>query len=207
MNRSVLTLWALLACTALVPAKAIGQVVSPPGFGLGITAGAITVSPEEDQREWGASFAGSARYTWPSGLQLVGGVSYGFLDAKEVAGFTVDGKRNVLGVFLDPRLILNVNARTVAPYIGAHIAFLSHSLDTELAGNDLKLSGTGWDFAGMIGVLMRLSDQLAFDVFGTFGLAPFGEADLEVGGEEFKVDGTTTFSASLAVGLVYSFGS
>jgi len=190
----------------LLPMRAAAQDVTPPGFGLGISGTAITISPEENKRVWGGMGNVFLQYTWVSGIQVAAGAGYGAVDAGEVGSFNVSGTRTLLNVFAEARLILNTQARTAAPYVGAHVAYLDHDLDTTYADRALKVSGTGWNYAGAIGVVLRLTDQLAADLSGTFGVAPFGDPDVTWGGVTEDVKGSTTYTASIGAGLVYSFG-
>lgn len=201
-----LGLLGLTVALLLVPVKAASQDVTPPGFGLGIGGSALTVSPEENKRVWGGEGSAFLQYTWPSGIEVVGGASYGAVDAGEILSLSVSGTRKLLSIFAEARLILNTNAQTAAPYIGAHVAYLDHDLDTTYAGAALKVSGTGWDYAGVFGVILRIANNLAADFSGTFGVAPFKDPDATYDGDPLTLKGATTYTGSLGVGLVYSFG-
>jgi hypothetical protein len=201
-----IALFALAAGVPVLPLRAAAQDVTPPGFGFGVSGSVISISPEENKREWGGTGNAFLQYTWASGLQVVGGASYGGVSAQEVASLTVSGTRKVFSVFGDVRLILNTRARSAAPYVGAHIAYLDHSLSTTLAGGDLEVSGTGWNYAGIFGVYLRLTDKLAADFSLTFGLAPFSDPDATLDGEALDLKGGTTYTGSLGAGLVYSLG-
>lgn len=196
----------LAAGLLLFPVKAVGQDVTPSGFGLGIGGAALTISPEENKRVWGGEGSAFLQYTWSSGIQVVGGAGYGAVDAGEVSSFSVSGTRKLFSVFGEARLILNTNARTAAPYVGAHVAYLDHDLDTTYAGAQLKVSGTGWNYAGVFGVILRIANNLAADFSGTFGVAPFKDPDGTYDGDALALKGATTYTGSLGVGLVYSFG-
>ncbi|MGD8700399.1 MAG: outer membrane beta-barrel protein, partial [Gemmatimonadales bacterium] len=173
----------LAAGMLLLPAKVAAQDVAPPGFGLGISGAALSISPEENKRVWGGMGSAFLRYTWSSGIQVVGGAGYGAVDAGEVGTLSVSGTRKLLTVFGEARLVLNTNARTAAPYVGAHVAYLDHDLDTTYADAPLKVSGTGWNYAGVFGVVLRLANSLAVDFSGKFGVAPFGDPDATYDGE------------------------
>jgi hypothetical protein len=193
-----LTALILIAFTAVVTTEAAGQYIAPAGLGIAGTAGIATISPESDVREYGASFEGSLRYTWPSGFQVAGGVNYTLGNVDEV-----DDSRKVLGIFVDPRLVLSPRAAAVTPYIGARIGYTTHSLNTVVNENDVEITGDGWVFGGIFGVLLRLSDRWAGEVYGVFGVAPLG--DVELNGSTVPDSGTTGFTGALRGGLVYSF--
>lgn len=201
-----IALTGLAAGTALFPVPAACQDVTPPGFGLGVSGSAITISPEVNKRVWGGAGSAFLQYTWASGVQIRGGAGYGAVDAGEIYGLSVSGTRKLFSIFGEARLILNKQARTAAPYLGAHVAYLDHDLDTTYAGSELKVSGTGWNYAGALGVILRLADNLAVDLSGTFGVAPFGDPDATFNGEPRALDGATTYTASVGAGLVYTFG-
>lgn len=208
MNRTTLSaLVVSVACILLFPIRAAAQDVTPPGFGVGISAAAVTISPEEDERVWGGMGSAFLQYTWGSGVQVRGGAGYGAVDAGEVQSLTVSGTRKLFSVFGEARLILNTRARTAAPYVGAQVAYLSHDLDTTYAEAELTVSGTGWNYAGVLGVFLRLSDKLAVDLSGTFGVAPFSDPDATYDGNELDLEAATTYTAGFGAGLVYSFGS
>lgn len=196
----------LAAGAPLFPMKAVCQDVTPPGFGLGVSGSAISISPEENKRLWGGMGDAFLQYTWASGIQVRGGAGYGAVDAGEVLSLQVSGTRKLFSVFGEARFILNTGARTAAPYVGAHVAYLDHDLDTTYADAELKVSGTGWNYAGVFGVLLKVANKLAVDFSATFGVAPFGDPDATRADQALDLKGVTTYTASLGAGLVYSFG-
>lgn len=198
---------ALTGGLLLLPIEAAAQDVTPSGFGLGLAVTGMTISPEENKRVWGGEGSAFLQYTWAPGIQIVGGAGYGAVDAGEVLSLNVSGTRKLFSVFGEARLILNTQARKAAPYLGAHVAYLDHDLDTTYAGAELKVSGTGWNYAGVFGVILRIANNLAADFSGTFGVAPFRDPDATYDGEALALKGATTYTSSLGVGLVYSFGN
>ncbi len=185
---------------AVFSSDAAAQDVVPPGFGVGGGGGVITLSPEIDKREWGGNVEGSLRYTWPSGIQVTGGANYGFVSVDQVSD-----DRTVWGIFADGRLVLEMNARSIAPYVGGRVAYINQSLDTQVVPDTpLEFRGDGWNFSGLFGILARLTDRLAFDAYLIFGVAPF--SDIELNGETIDGSGGTDYTGGLKVGLVYSFG-
>ncbi|UCF18170.1 MAG: outer membrane beta-barrel protein [Gemmatimonadota bacterium] len=200
----------LLAIVQAAPA----QEVALPGVAVAGTIGALSVSPEFDSREWGISYEGAIRYTWPSGFQLQAGVSYSLVDPEEVQGIPVPSsikeKREVLNVFVDPRLVLNMGESSFAPYVGARVGYLHHSYN--LPGSvsppvlPATINGSGWIIAGNIGLLVRLSHSLAVEVNGQFGVAPLGDIKVDDGNVEDTIadSGTSTFTGAIRAGLSYT---
>jgi len=202
MKREFAVIGLITASLAALPASAAAQDVAPPGFGVGIDAGVVTLSPQADQREWGGAVEGAVRYTWDSGFQVLAGGTYGSASVKDI-----DENRTFWGLFGDGRLLLSMGARSVVPWVGGRVGYLSQSLSVaELPNNQGPgdFSGTGWSFSGLVGMLARLSNQLAFEAYLAFGVAPFG--NIELNGEKLQDTSNTDFTSSLKVGLVYSFG-
>jgi hypothetical protein len=201
-----ITLFAIAAGVTMLPLRAAAQDVAPPGFGIGIGGAAVTFSPEEDKREWGGAGNLILQYTWASGIQVSAGASYGGLAAQEVASLTVSGTRKLFNVYGDARLILNRQARSAAPYVGARVGYLDHSLSTTLDGGALEVSGTGMTYSGLVGVYLRLNDKLTADFFGAFGLSSLGDPDGSYEGGPLDMKGGTAYTASFGAGLVYLLG-
>jgi len=203
MNRQLALIGLFAASLVSLPAVVEAQDVAPPGFGIGIDAGVVTLSPQADQREWGGAAEGAVRYTWASGFQVLAGATYGFASVEDV-----DENRYFWGLFADGRLLLSMGAQSVVPWVGGRVGYVSQSLNVEELPNNLgrgEFRGTGWTASGLVGMLARLSDQLAFDAYLAFGVAPF--SDVELNGETLEGTSNTDFTASLKIGLVYSFGS
>ncbi len=200
----------LLAAAQAAPA----QEAAPSGFAVAGAIGALNVSPEFDSREWGVSYEGSLRYTWASGFQLEAGLSYSLTDPKEIQGIpvpsTIPEKRKVLNLFVDPRLVLNMGSANLAPVVGARVGYLHHSYDVTGSGVILippaKFSGSGWIIAGSVGLLVRLSRNLAAEVNGQFGVAPLGDIKEDDGNTEVTIpnSGTSTFTGAIRAGLTYT---
>lgn len=203
MKRGFAAVGIIAVGLAALAASAAAQDVAPPGFGVGIDAGVVTLSPQADQREWGGAVEGSVRYTWASGFQVLAGGTYGFAGVKDVSE-----NRKFWGLFADGRLLLSMGAQSVVPWVGGRAGYISQSLNVaELPNNEGRgeFRGTGFTFSGLVGILARLSNQLAFEAYLAFGVAPFG--DIELNGEKLEGTSNTDFTSSLKVGLVYSFGN
>jgi hypothetical protein len=201
-----ITLFALAASVTILPPSAAAQDVAPPGFGIGIGGAAITFSPEENKREWGGTGNLYLQYTWASGIQVSAGASYGGLSAQEVGSLSVSGTRKLFNVYGDARLILNRQARSAAPYVGARVGYVDHSLSTTLDGGALEVSGNGTNYSGIVGVYLRLTDNLTADLSGAFGLSSLGDPDATYQGNPQELKGGTAYTASFGAGLVYSLG-
>ena len=202
MNRRFAVVGTIAVSLAALAASAAAQDVAPPGFGVGIDAGVVTLSPEANQREWGGAAEGAVRYTWASGFQVLAGGTYGFSSVEDF-----DENRKFWGLFGDGRLLLSMGAQSVVPWVGGRVGYVSQSLSVaELPNNQGpgEFRGTGWAISGLVGMLARLSNQLAFEAYLAFGVAPF--SDIELNGEKVPDTSNTDFTSSLKVGLVYSFG-
>ena len=144
-------LFAISAVTIVLVSEASAQkLAAPEGFGVGGMVGFVSFSEEIDSRDPGIGFEGAVRYTSSYGFQVVGGVSYSIVDVE-----AADNDSQVLGFFLDPRLVLRMGMTGVAPFIGARVAYVDQSLDSD-AGD---ASADGILIAGMVGLLFPLSPQ------------------------------------------------
>lgn len=186
---------ALMAAIAVSPIGVLGQdIAAPPGLGLGVSAGLISFSDDIDNYNLGTAVEGAVRYTSAGGIQVLGGGQYGQVDVQNL-----NKSRTVWGVFADARLLLQKDGRSAAPYIGARVAYLDQSLDTDVFG---EISSTGWLAAAMFGVLVRLASQVSLDATAIFGVAQFGDQEIDGVPQPDSGNSGATFSAKL--GLVYS---
>ncbi len=197
MRRSVTLLVLAIAFALAHHQQATAQIklAAPPGFGIGATVGFASFSETIDERVGGVSVEGSLRYTLPMGVQIVGGVGYSNVDIENN-----DNNADVLAIFLDPRIVLTMDRPgAIAPYMGARLAYLDESVDTESG----SASSTGWLAAGIFGLLIPISSRLAAETSLVFGYAGLG--DLEVGGTTIPDSDNNGATFSIKVGFVFSF--
>jgi hypothetical protein len=164
-------------------------------------ASALSFSDSVQNWNWGGVGELSLRSTF-GGMQVALGAAYG-----QVAVEDLDANRVVWGFFVDPRLLLKTTPGA-APYIGARVSYLLSSIDV----SELGISGIteakskGWVFAGEFGVLFPLGAQWAFDAMLTFGVATFGDIDVD-GGTTIPDSSDSGTTGSLKIGIVYSFSA
>ncbi|UCC74486.1 MAG: hypothetical protein JSV86_08010 [Gemmatimonadota bacterium] len=198
MHRRLGSLVTIIAAAALLPTPAAAQVVSP-GFAVGATGGFETYSLQIAEREYGPSLEAFLRYTWESSFQLVGGVSYSSINVD-----IVDDDRRVWTVFVEPRLLLgNWVSDKLTVYVGIRGGYLQQSIDTVVNNQPVDANANGWIFGGTANLLTKLSETVALDVIGLFGLS--GSGDPEVNGEPIGMEGEpTAWYGGLKAGLVFS---
>jgi hypothetical protein len=107
----------------------------------------------------------------------------------------VDPNFNVWGVFVEPRLGLPAGASPIKPYLAARGAYLHQSI-TQGANS---ASADGFLIAGGGGLLVGLGG-INLDIGVLFGLANFGEIQLNGSGTGVKPNGT---AVALRLGLVF----
>ena len=197
MRRNATSLVLVIAFALAHQQHATAQIkfAAPPGFGIGATVGFASFSETIDERVGGVSVEGSLRYTLPMGVQIVGGVGYSNVDIENN-----DNNADVLAIFLDPRIVLTMDRPgAIAPFMGARLAYLDESVDTESG----SASSTGWLAAGIFGLLIPISPRLAAETTLVFGYAGLG--DLEVGGTTIPDSDNNGATFSIKAGLVFSF--
>ncbi len=113
-----------LAGSVLLATAGMGQETAPAGFGFGVTGGIVSLSPQLDQREYGPGLDGFVRYTFSNGVQVLGGASWATVNVENV-----DDNRDLVGLFVDGRFLLN-NVSSLAPYIGVRASYAQHDLKT-----------------------------------------------------------------------------
>jgi hypothetical protein len=159
----------------------MGQETAPAGFGFGVTGGVVSLSPEIDTREYGPGLDGFVRYTFSNGVQVLGGASWATVNVENV-----DDKRDLVALFVDGRFLLN-NVSSLAPYIGVRASYTQHKLKTVINTIPTEVKGDGWIFSGVVGLLARLGERMAFEADLMFGIAPFN--DVEINGETLPESG------------------
>jgi hypothetical protein len=198
MNKRPVFLVAVLTAAVVWPTLAVAQP-APRGFALGVLGGFESWSLEEGEREYGPAVEGFVRYTLDSGLQLAAGVTYSSMNVG-----AIPENRQVFDIWGDVRVVLT-NWNRASAYIGMRGGFVRQSLSTTINTQPVDLSANGWVGAAEIGLLAQISQTLALDAMGQFGLA--GTTDLEADGEPIDRPVKTAWLGGLKVGLVLSFPS
>ena len=182
----------LVVCSLSTTALAQNVAVAP---GFGIEGGIGYFALEGDDFlgvDAGVGFEGTARYTLPSGLQFVGGVSY---NVHDVGNNSLD----VLGIFAEPRYLYRLKSPSVAPFFGARISYLYSTFDA----TDPDITADGWAFGGVGGILFQVDRHFGIELSVLFAAVNFG--DVEAGG--VTVDNTDASGSTLGLklGIVVNF--
>jgi hypothetical protein len=165
---AVLTFCAALGATQAAGAQA-GTLLSIQGSGL---YQVLSGDAYEGAGTGGIGVEGQLRFNrgplLGNGRSLGVGVQYS-LHTFDEAYNTED--LNLLGVFVEPRIILNLNATRMAPYASARVAFLRQSARVE--GTDVSATGVQLNAGG--GIIIVVTDRANLDVGATVGAVQFGE--------------------------------
>ncbi len=141
MPRGSMTIAVSLFGLLLAPEHLAGQMIAPPGLGVGVNGALISVSPERDQRELGSALEASFRYTLRSGVQLVAGASYGLINVDQTSA-----NRTFINVYANPRFVLFPEAENNwTPFIGLFAGYIRHDLDLTPS---LEIQGDGGECRG-----------------------------------------------------------
>ena len=193
-SRSTNTLANVVLLSTTVFAQHVAVV---PGFGIEAGIGYYPLSGDDfDLTDPGIGFEGEARYTWASGFQLAGGVSY---NIHGVDVDVIDENLKVLGVFAEPRYLFALKSPNIAPFIGGRLSYLHQSLDR----NGVSTGGNGWAFGGVGGLLFQVGQQVGIEVSVLFAAVSFG--DFEADGFSIANTDTSGSTLGLRAGVVVNF--
>lgn len=116
----------------------------------------------------GSGFEGQVRYTtaglWSFGL--------GYQYTRHVSGAD---EIDISGVFLEPRLTIDVGSDRIAPYLAGRVAFLHESLSLG-AYPGSAFSSNGSAFGAGAGLLIRATKTINFDFGAAFVRQSFSDA-------------------------------
>lgn len=130
-------------------------------------------------------------------------------DMEDFSDYNVD----LAGVFFEPRRIIDVGSKHVAPYISARLAYLQQSTEVdvyyaEFGESTVKAKASGSQINGGGGLLFRMSSRVNLDLGVTYGLIRFGDPEYEISGQgKVKLDQggangqNLVLRAGLAIGL------
>jgi hypothetical protein len=166
------------------------QTPAPPGFGLGASAVYQQFSEEFEGLKGGFGGVLSARYTWYSGFQLLGGVHYSIHDVSRLPEDV-----SFLQLFVDPRYVIELfDSQRIVLLVAGRLAYARQSSGAA--------SGSGLVVGGSVGGLYMLNRSLAVEVTFLFGGIWADPLQAEAGTAS-TVNGSLT---SIQAGVVWSLG-
>ena len=214
--------WVLALCLPAASRRAIVAAVA-----LGMLVGAGDATAQTSQR-WsvqasaiyadlfgdefgtlnaGAGFELQARFT-PSALSIGGGVQYTVHGDSEAEADGHDADIDLLGVFVEPRYVIDTRSQRVAPYISARLALAR--FDVRVAFSDgelLDFTANGVTLNGGGGLLVRLTPRMNLDIGATAGYTSYEDTEGSVSGQSFEVQLGSGTNLVLRLGLAVGLGS
>jgi hypothetical protein len=160
-----------LALSTLLIAAFTEPVAGQSGTPLSAQASIIFQGLSGDAYEGvsgGIGLEGQMRRNFNNGRSLGAGLQYSRHSFAE--GFGIDGDLSLLGLFLEPRIILNQSGTRSAPYASLRLAFLRQS--TTVDGNGVSASGIQINGGG--GILVVANARTNIDIGATIGAVKFG---------------------------------
>jgi hypothetical protein len=150
MHRSIGRLFAaaLLACPAILAAQssqAYAVQISAFGTGIVVRDGVLTGYGVEPQFRIN-------HVAEPSAGVLSIGLGGQYTTHKSGDGFTL----KVMGAFVEPRLVIRTNQKTVFPYLAARVAIMQQS-------SDFLSTTSGYAFGGGGGLAIKLTPSINLD--------------------------------------------
>jgi hypothetical protein len=199
---------ALVAAAALIgkPQSAQGQM----GQRLSIQASALRADVFGDAFrtfDAGLGFELQVRYT-PGVVSWGGGVQYTIHGDSEAEADGHDPDIKLLGVFVEPRYVLDIDSESAAPYLSARAAFAQFDVRIDFSDGDVltfKSSGVTLNVGG--GLLVRLGPRVNMDVGATAGFNRYRPTvgDTEFG-EPFDMELGSGMNLVMRVGLAVGLG-
>lgn len=167
----------------------------------------------------GIGFEAQLRYNFQTRIPFSIGVGYQRTTHTfdyEDADIAIDTDAALGGIFVEPRLVINLGSERFAPYVSARISRLTQSFEDQILAKefgvvvDSEFEASGFTVNGGGGILFNVSPNINIDVGATFGRTSFDDADLTVRAngqsatESFEIGSGTNFV--LRAGLVFGFG-
>ena len=197
----------LVAAAALMlqPESALGQT----GQRLSIQASALRADVFGDEfgtLKAGLGFELQMRYT-PSAVSFGGGIQYTVHGDEEAERDGHDADIKLLGVFVEPRYVLDVGSQRAAPYLSARVALARFDVHVAFSdGEVLEFTSNGVTLNGGGGVLVRLGPRINLDVGATAGFTRYEPTEGTAGGQSFDVELGSGTNLVLRVGLAVGLG-
>ena len=166
------TMRRLLTIAAVILASFSQSGLAQSGTLFSIQGSGLYVGLSGDAYEGvggGIGAEGQVRMNFTGGRSLGAGLQYSSHSFAE--GFGVDDPLTLVGVFLEPRILLNRIGTWSAPYLSLRLAFLRQSASVD--GNSVSASGLQINGGG--GILMKINDRTNIDLGGTIGAVKFGD--------------------------------
>ncbi len=135
----------------------------------------------------GMGVEGQLRYT--RGAQSLGaGVQYTMHGDSEAEADGHDAKINLLGVFLEPRYVINIGSSRAAPYLSARLALARFDVRVNFSDGDvLTFTSNGVTANGGGGVLVSLSPRVNLDAGATLGYSNYKDTVGDISGTPFDM--------------------
>jgi opacity protein-like surface antigen len=199
---------ALFAAAVLLgqPQVASGQM----GQRLSIQASALRADVFGDQFstfDAGLGFELQARYT-PGVVSWGGGVQYTIHGDSEAEADGHDPDIKLLGIFVEPRYVLDIGGESAAPYLSARVAFAQFDVRVDFSDGDvLTFTSTGVTLNVGGGLLVRLGPRVNLDVGATAGFNRYQPTDGDTAfGEPFDMELGSGTNLVMRVGLAVGLG-
>ena len=154
----------------------------------------------------GVGFELQLRYT-PSALSIGGGLQYTIHGDSEAEADGHDADINLLGVFVEPRYVINTSSERVAPYVSARLALARFDVRVEFSdGEVLTFTANGGTFNGGGGLLVRLTPRMNLDLGATAGYTSYEDTEGSVAGQQFEMQLGSGTNLVVRVGVAVGLG-
>ena len=203
--RSTIALLIGLIAVTIGPARVQAQNSQP----FSIQASGIYADLFGDQfptLKAGVGFEGQLRYT--RGAKSIGaGFQYTVHGDSEAEADGHDAKINLLGMFVEPRYVINLGSNRAAPYVSARLALARFDVRVNFSDGDvLTFNSKGVTVNGGGGVLVSLTPRVNLDAGATLGFSKYNDTVGDVSGKPFDMPMGSGTNIVARIGLAIGIG-
>ena len=154
----------------------------------------------------GTGFEAQLRYT-RGAKSLGGGVQYTVHGDSDADRDGQDAKINLVGLFLEPRYVINVGSSRAAPYLSARLAVARFDVRVNFSnGEVLTFNSNGVTMNGGGGILVSLTPRVNLDAGATLGYSNYNDTVGDVSGKPFDMPMGSGTNVVVRLGLAIGIG-
>jgi hypothetical protein len=154
----------------------------------------------------GTGFEAQLRYTWGA-KSLGGGVQYTVHGDSDADAGGYDAKINLLGVFLEPRYVINLGSSRAAPYLSGRLAIARFDVRVNFpSGEVVTFTSNGVTMNGGGGVLVSVTPRVNLDAGATLGFSNYKDTVGDDSGKAFNMPMGSGTNVVVRLGLAIGIG-
>jgi hypothetical protein len=154
----------------------------------------------------GVGFEGQLRYT--RGARSIGaGFQYTVHGDSEAEADGHDANIKLIGMFVEPRYVINTGSGRAAPYLSARLALARFDVRVNFSDGDvLTFNSNGVTLNGGGGVLVSLTPRVNLDAGATIGFSKYNDTVGDISGKPFDMQMGSGTNIVARIGLAIGIG-